>query len=83
LSEASEDLAALGAGVTPVKVEPAKDTGAKTPPKTKSGGCATSGKASASASTASLFWLGAPALGLSARRRREARGSARKQDKGD
>jgi hypothetical protein len=69
LGEASEDLAALGAGVTPVKIEAAKDTGAKTPPKTKSGGCATSGKASASAATASLFWLGVPALGLVFRRR--------------
>jgi hypothetical protein len=68
LSEASEDLAALGAGVTPVKVEPAKDAGVSKPPKTKSAGCA-SGKASASAS-ASLWWLGAPVLGLAVRRRR-------------
>jgi hypothetical protein len=70
LSEANEDLAALGAGVTPVKVEPAQDAGVSTPPKTKSGGCA-SGKASASAAaSAPLWWLGAPALGLAARRRR-------------
>jgi hypothetical protein len=71
LSEASEDLSALGAGVTPVKVEAAQDAGVSTPPKTKSGGCA-SGKASASTSaSASLWWLGAPALGFAARRRRK------------
>jgi hypothetical protein len=69
LSEANEDLAALGAGVTPVKVEPAKDAGVSSPPpKTKSGGCA-SGKASAGAS-ASLWWLGAPVVSLVLRRRR-------------
>jgi hypothetical protein len=68
LSEANEDLSALGVGVTPVKVEPAKDAGPGTPPKTKSGGCA-SGKASAS-SSASLWWLGAPALGFIVRSKR-------------
>jgi hypothetical protein len=70
LSDAAEDLAALGAGVTPVKVEPAQSKPASAPPKTKSGGCATGAKASASANSASLFWLGAPVLGLTARRRR-------------
>jgi hypothetical protein len=70
LGEANEDLAALGAGVTPVKVEAAKDAGVTPPPKTKTGGCA-SGKVSASASTsASLVWLGTPMFGLVARRRR-------------
>jgi hypothetical protein len=69
LSEANEDLAALGGGVTPVKVEPMQDAGVTTPPKTKSGGCA-SGKASANAS-ASLWWFGTPALGFAARRRRK------------
>lgn len=64
LSEASEDLAALGAG-TPSKVE-SKKSG---PAKTRSGGCA-SGKANASA--ASLIGLGLPALGLFVRRRRPA-----------
>lgn len=72
LGEASEDLASLGAGVTPVKIEAVKDAGVSPPPsKTKSGGCASSGKVSAStSSSASLLWLGTPMFGLVARRRR-------------
>lgn len=72
---ASEDLAALGAGVTPVKVEP-KPAPAKDAPKDKdvapapkSGGCASSASGSASMKSSLLFF---PALGglLAARRRR-------------
>jgi MYXO-CTERM domain-containing protein len=72
MSEASEDMGPLGAGITPVKVEPVADAGAKEPPKKKSAGCATSHSASGSASTSSaLVWLlAAPALGFSWRRRR-------------
>lgn len=66
MAEASEDLAALGAGITPVKVEPVADAGAPaTPPKTKTGGCASSqGQA-----RASMGWMGLPMLTLAARRR--------------
>jgi hypothetical protein len=71
LSEATEDLAGLGAGITPVKVEPAADAGAKPPPKTKTAGCATSGSASAKTASSMLLFMGAPALGLVARRRRD------------
>ena len=61
LSAASEDLAALGGGVTPVKVEPPAAGPAKQePPKVKSGGCASSSKASTSASLGLML----PALGL-------------------
>ena len=70
MGEAAEDLAGLGAGITPVKVEPAADAGAKPAPKTKTAGCATSGSASAKTSSAGLWFLGTPALGLAARRRR-------------
>jgi hypothetical protein len=66
LSEASEDLAALGSGVMPRKVEPTQDKRVSAPPKTRSSGCA-SGRASASA--ASLWWLGAPGTVLFAQRR--------------
>jgi MYXO-CTERM domain-containing protein len=67
MAESNEDLAALGAGITPVKVEPVADAGAPaTPPKTKTGGCASSqGQA-----RASMGWLGLPMLVLAARRRR-------------
>ena len=67
LSKASEDLAALGAGVT-TKVEPAQDKRVSAPPKTRSGCSCASGGASASA--ASLLWLGTPAIALFAQRRR-------------
>jgi MYXO-CTERM domain-containing protein len=70
MSDASEDLGVLGAGITPVKVEPAKDEGPKAPPKTKSAGCATSASAKGSASTSMLWFMAPPALGLAARRRR-------------
>jgi hypothetical protein len=66
LSEAGEDLAALGGGVTPTKVEPTRDKRVSAPPKTRSGGCA-SGRASASA--ASPWWLGVPGIVLFAQRR--------------
>ena len=71
MSEASEDLGVLGAGITPVKVEPVADAGA-TPPatKSKSTGCATSGSAKASTSAALALFMGAPSLGLAWRRRR-------------
>lgn len=65
MAEANEDLAALGAGVTPVKVEAIKDAGAPPAAKPKPAGCAsTRGQASAS-----LWWMGLPVLALSARRR--------------
>lgn len=74
MSEASEDMGALGAGITPVKVEAKPDAGAKEPPKTKRGGCATSSSSSVSASTSSsmlpLFFFGAPVVSVAARRRR-------------
>jgi len=71
MSEATEDLASLGAGITPVKVEPvAADAGAKPPPKTKTAGCATSGSASAKTASSMLLFMGTPALGLAVRRRR-------------
>jgi hypothetical protein len=66
LSEASEDLAALGGGVTPTKLEPRQGKRVSAPPKTRSGGCASGG---ASASTASLWWLSTPAIVLFAQRR--------------
>lgn len=70
MAEASEDLAALGAGVTPVKIEPvvdagASDAGAK-PPAVRQGGCA-GGRGNAS----SALWLTAlPAVGLALARRK-------------
>jgi hypothetical protein len=70
MSEATEDLAGLGAGITPIKVEPVADAGAKPPPKTKTAGCATSGSASAKTASSMLLFMGAPALGLAVRRRR-------------
>jgi hypothetical protein len=72
MSEASEDLAALGAGITPVKVEPVADAGAGTPakpPRAKSGGCASS----SGQKRASLAWLALPVVALAARRRLRAR----------
>jgi hypothetical protein len=69
LSAASEDLATLGGGVTPVKVDPPAAAPEKQePPKVKSGGCASSSKASASASLGLML----PAFGLvlAGRRRR-------------
>jgi MYXO-CTERM domain-containing protein len=66
MAETNEDLAALGAGITPVKVEPVADAGKPAePPKTKSGGCASS----STQKRASLAWLGLPVLALAARRR--------------
>jgi hypothetical protein len=70
MSDASEDLGVLGAGITPVKVEPAADAGPSAPPKTKSAGCATSGSAKASTSSAMLWFMGTPAVGFAVRRRR-------------
>lgn len=65
MEDAAEDLAALGGGVTPVKVEPQPDASTKTFTKTRSAGCASStGQASAS------LLFGLPALGLILRRRR-------------
>jgi hypothetical protein len=81
MSEASEDTSALGAGITPVKVEAKPDAGTKEPPKTKGGGCATTHSSSVSASTSSsvpplpLFLFGAPVVaGVAARRGRRRRG---------
>lgn len=69
MAEASEDLAALGAGITPVKVEPVADAGASDagakPPAVRQGGCA-GGRGNASAS----LWLALPALGLVLTRRK-------------
>jgi hypothetical protein len=67
MADASEDLAVLGGGITPVKIAPNKPVIAQEPkPAPKASGCAsTSGQ-----SHASLFWFGAPALGLAWRRRR-------------
>jgi hypothetical protein len=66
MADANEDLAALGAGVTPVKIEALKDAGAAPPAKPKPAGCAsTRGQASAS-----LWWMGLPVFALRARRRR-------------
>ncbi len=73
VSDASEDLAALGEGVTPRKREPVRDA---TPPTTKRGGCAStkaSASAEASASAAPLFWLGASGIALLAGRGRRRR----------
>lgn len=68
MAEASEDLGALGAGITPVKVEPAADAGAPAaPPKAKAGGCASS----SGQKRASIGWLALPAA-LALRRRRRA-----------
>lgn len=70
--EASEDLAALGAGIVPVKVEPIADAGAGDagrhgkPPAVRQGGCA-GGKGSASTA---LLLLGLPAMGLVSKRRK-------------
>jgi MYXO-CTERM domain-containing protein len=69
MSDAAEDLAALGGGVTPVKVEPAPP--AADPPKpattTKTAGCATS----TSTSAANALFLAMPAVGLVLSRRRK------------
>jgi hypothetical protein len=71
LSDASEDLAALGEGVTPGTREPVRDA---TPPTTQRGGCAsTKASASTSASAAPLFWCGASGLTLLASRGRRRR----------
>jgi MYXO-CTERM domain-containing protein len=61
MSDASADLAVLGGGITPVKVEPAKKDDAKKPPAVKSAGC---GWSAASSSKTSSLWLAAPALGM-------------------
>jgi hypothetical protein len=66
MADAAEDLAALGAGITPVKVEPVADAGkAPEPPKTKTGGCASS----SGQKRASVAWLALPVLALAKRRR--------------
>jgi len=70
MADASEDLAALGAGVTPVKIDPVVDAGVADPgpakpPTVRQGGCA-GGKGNASAA----MWLTAlPAVGLLIKRR--------------
>jgi hypothetical protein len=69
LSEASEDLAALGGGVTPSKVEPTQDKRVSAPPKSRSGGGCASASGRAGASAASPWWLGAPGIILFAQRR--------------
>jgi hypothetical protein len=72
MAGAAEDLAVLGGGVTPVKVEPvaAPATPAEPPkpPATRTAGCATSTSAKAAAS--SLF-LVMPVMGLVRSRRRK------------
>ncbi|HTU57528.1 MAG TPA: hypothetical protein VMF89_03825 [Polyangiales bacterium] len=70
VSDASEDLAALGAGVAPGKREPARD-GA--PPTTKRAGCASTSSASASTSALPFFWFGTSGLALFASRGRRKR----------
>jgi hypothetical protein len=72
MSQASDDLAAFGAGVTPVKVEPKEPTPApnkNVAPAPKSGGCGGSASASSTAHGSLLFF---PALAsvFAARRRR-------------
>lgn len=72
MADASEDLAALGGGVTPVEVKAGDKVEPPPPPKAapKRGGCAASASYSTSSKQAALFWLGAPALGLVWMRRR-------------
>ena len=68
LSAASEDLAVLGGGVTPVKVDPpAAGPEKPEPPKVKSGGCGSTSAGSASAGAVLLPVFG---LLLAGRRRR-------------
>lgn len=74
LSDAGEDLAALGSGVAPVKAEPTPNKRVRAQPRAKSGGCAS---ARSSASAASLSWLGAPGIVLLAQRRRSGRSGQR------
>lgn len=72
LADAAEDLAALGAGVTPVHVKPApkaKGDSAKKPPAVKHSGCGTT---SATGQMSASLWLLAPCVALFARRRRIA-----------
>jgi len=66
MADASEDLAVLGAGITPVEVKPADETKSE-PPKTapRSGGCGSTRGAEASGG---LFLL--PLTGLLLKRRR-------------
>jgi hypothetical protein len=67
IADASEDLANLGGGITPVKIDPAAPAVPEEPkPTVKTGGCA----AARGQSQASLWWFGAPVLGLAVRRRR-------------
>jgi MYXO-CTERM domain-containing protein len=66
MSAASEDLAALGGGVTPVKVDAPAAPEKAEPPKVKSGGCGSTSASSSSASAALLL----PGLGLTLSRRR-------------
>ena len=68
MTDASEDLAILGAGITPVEVNPAPAPETK-PPAPKTGGCG-SVKGAAQAS-ASLMLLPVTGLALRARRRRQ------------
>lgn len=69
MAEAAEDLGALGAGITPVKVapQPLADAGSEDkPPAARRGGCAgTHAHASAGA-----WWLALPAVGFVRRRRK-------------
>jgi hypothetical protein len=67
MSDASEDLAALGGGITPVKIEPAKPAQPEEPkPKSpRARGCASTKGQSSSAA----LWLGLPVAGLMVRRR--------------
>jgi hypothetical protein len=66
MSAASEDLAVLGGGVTPVKVDAPAAPKKPEPPKVKSGGCGSRSASSSSASAALLL----PVLGLTLGRRR-------------
>jgi hypothetical protein len=68
MADAAEDLAALGGGVTPVKVEPAAPVASDPPkpPATHTAGCATSTKTSA----ANALFLATPVVSLVLSRRR-------------
>jgi hypothetical protein len=76
MAEASEDLAALGAGITPVKIDAAADAGTTSdagvatgkPPAVRQGGCA-GGKGNASSA---LVMMSLPAVGLVLKRRKRS-----------
>jgi hypothetical protein len=67
MEAATEDLAVLGGGVTPVKVDPKPAETKSEPPKAKSGGCGTT-KTAASASLGLVL----PVVGLVLARRRRS-----------